>query len=238
MIRSIVKLITAFAGKAHALRFHTMREPHHTSHIVAISWRFVTLAIQEPYFNEQARTTYCPPEYALCYQAVEGTRVCFLVSKRICSRDWSFYPTHGDVATLTVQTSVGSIALVNVYNPTPTFPQSRTPSRLLEITAALDWCYQKNHIRYSWETSTFTTPRGEASRAGPTYSLKTYSRLQASKTWHSSRQVRSPGEGDRLRPPSISSSPAPNSRITCSLAPVDQTGRRSQITTPSRPNSA
>lgn len=43
------------------------------------------LAIQEPAFNQYTQSTYCPPAYALTYQADPSTRVCFMIHKRIPS---------------------------------------------------------------------------------------------------------------------------------------------------------
>ena len=96
------------------------------------------VAVQEPYHNKAARTTYCPPGYTLCYQPADETRVCFLVSKGINTQDWRFQSLCSDVATVTVQSSVGWINVINAYNPSPTTPRSYTPSRLHEINTALE----------------------------------------------------------------------------------------------------
>ena len=98
------------------------------------------IAIQEPYLNARARTTYCPPGYHLCYTAAPETRVYFLVSKRISTQEWRFHPSHADVASLTLRTTIRTVEIINVYNPSPTSLRSLTPSRLAEVRDALQRC--------------------------------------------------------------------------------------------------
>ena len=108
--------------------------------------RHHVIAVQEPYFNEQARTTYCPPGYNLCYQPSAQTRVCTLVSKKLRTQDWSFEALHNDIAIVSIRTQIGRLDIINVYNPTPTTPQSLAPTRLPEIGTALTQSRNKGHL--------------------------------------------------------------------------------------------
>lgn len=132
------------------------------------------IAVQEPFFNRAARTTYCPLGYTLCYLPKEGTRVCFLVSKRIRTQDWLAQLDGEDIITLSIRTDIGWVDIINIYQPTPTTPQSVTPSRLPEIATVLEKVPKETEISYFLGTSTYTTQPGEVYRVERTLLQRSY----------------------------------------------------------------
>jgi exonuclease III len=78
---------------------------------------FPILAIQEPYFNQHTKTTYCPRAYHLLYQPEEKTRVCFFVNKAMALDSWEHKHLSLDASLLLIKTSAGPIAITNIYNP-------------------------------------------------------------------------------------------------------------------------
>jgi len=60
-----------------------------------------------------------------------------MVSKALDIGSWACQAEHPDITTLTLRSSRGPIDIINVYNPKPVTPRSRTPSRLPEVKKAI-----------------------------------------------------------------------------------------------------
>ena len=55
------------------------------------------LVVQEPAFNKQTRTTYCPVGYSLAYGANPVTRVCFMLRQKKISNPFMAQHTKDSV---------------------------------------------------------------------------------------------------------------------------------------------
>ena len=75
------------------------------------------LAIQEPAYNRYTKSTYCPKPYELAYEALPGTRVCFMIRRDVGVAQWSRRQYGPNVAALELDTKMGKLTVVNVYNP-------------------------------------------------------------------------------------------------------------------------
>src|SRR5450756_1082697 len=75
------------------------------------------LAIQEPYFNSHAKTTYCPRAFTLAHDGTLQAKVCFMVSKALSIDSWQFKAYSGLVAALRLRLAAATVTIINVYNP-------------------------------------------------------------------------------------------------------------------------
>ena len=96
------------------------------------------LAIQEPYFNEKTRTTYCPTGHTLAYDPNPATKVCFMVSKEVHSDHWSYKTYSPYVASLRLRTIDNHLTIINVYNPRSNGPRIQTWEKIAEAIAEVE----------------------------------------------------------------------------------------------------
>src|SRR2546430_16914326 len=75
------------------------------------------IAVQQPYLNAWAQTTYCPAGYHLCYTPTAEMRVGSPVGKRTAAQEWRFHQGHADVPSLTRSTTHGPAGLVTNAEP-------------------------------------------------------------------------------------------------------------------------
>jgi hypothetical protein len=78
------------------------------------------LAIQEPFFNERAGSTYCPRTYTLIHDGTLQAKVCFMLSKTVGLNTWQFKAYSHNVATLQLRFTAVTTTIINVYNPIST----------------------------------------------------------------------------------------------------------------------
>ena len=76
----------------------------------------MVIAIQEPGYNRWTRSTYCLKPYELAYEALLETRVCFMINRQVGAAHWRRTQYSPNVASLTLDTTLGKITIVNVYN--------------------------------------------------------------------------------------------------------------------------
>ena len=106
------------------------------------------LAIQEPWFNPQNKSTYNPSssQFHLFHRGEEGTRVCWYVNKRVDIDSWEAEYAGGDCCSLKLTLKNGrgrngaqeEVWIHNIYNPSPRSTRSTdSPSTLPQIRAAL-----------------------------------------------------------------------------------------------------
>ena len=62
------------------------------------------------------KTTYYPRAYHLLYQPEEKTRICFFINKAMALDSWEHKYLSLDISLLLIKTSVGPIAIINIYN--------------------------------------------------------------------------------------------------------------------------
>jgi hypothetical protein len=87
--------------------------------------QLMVIAIQEPGYNRWTRSTYYLKLYELTYEALLKTRVCFMINRQVGAAHWRRTQYGPNVASLTLDTTLGKITIVNVYNPRDTGPRVR-----------------------------------------------------------------------------------------------------------------
>ena len=75
------------------------------------------LAIQEPSYNRFTKSTYCPRNFILTYNAAPTTKVCFMVSRSIDAGHWKRQQFGPCVATLWIRLEGREVTIINVYKP-------------------------------------------------------------------------------------------------------------------------
>lgn len=74
------------------------------------------IALQEPYYSNGTKTTYCPRAFNLSYERKSSTKTAFLINKKIQISSWSRTQLGPEVASLQVQLQSGPLTIINVYN--------------------------------------------------------------------------------------------------------------------------
>ena len=75
------------------------------------------LAIQEPSYNGFTKSTYCPRNFTLSYDAAPTTKVCYMVSRNIDAGHWRRQQFGPCVAMLCLQLEGLETTIINVYKP-------------------------------------------------------------------------------------------------------------------------
>ena len=102
---------------------------------------FDIIAIQEPWRNQFATTSYCPSRtpFYLAYPKFEDTRVCCYINKRLNISSWNVTNHTADFQTITITPDDGSrqIEIHNIYNPSPYSYYSRLEGALTLLPGKL-----------------------------------------------------------------------------------------------------
>ena len=126
------------------------------------------LAIQEPCFNRYTKSTYCPKPYELAYEAGPETRVCFMIRRDAGVTHWKRRQYGPNVAALILETGIGHVTIINVYNPRARGPQVQEWQRI-------ELAYKRCKGRLSSSaTSTPITHSGEGWESHATKMRNTY----------------------------------------------------------------
>ena len=78
---------------------------------------YQVLAIQEPNYNRFTKSTYCPRNFTLSYDAAPITKVCFMVSRKIDAGHWKCQQFGPYVAMLWLWLEGLEVTIINVYKP-------------------------------------------------------------------------------------------------------------------------
>jgi hypothetical protein len=88
------------------------------------------VAVQEPGYNRWTKSTYCLKPYELAYEARPDTRVCFIVKRDLGAACWRRQQYGLNVASLELDTKLGKLIIINVYNPRDTGPRIKEWARV------------------------------------------------------------------------------------------------------------
>lgn len=83
----------------------------------ATTTEYPLLAIQEPYFNERSRTTYCPRAYTPIHDGTLQAKVCFMISRTMPLDTWQFKAYSHNVAAIRLRFTAITVTVINAYNP-------------------------------------------------------------------------------------------------------------------------